>query len=219
MSETNISIPMNNPDNSIRRLQAASPIRFDPLNEVAAFDISPPNSPPPPYSRIPPPDAPTLPPYIICTCSSYENPTILVDLGFHSELSHEIWDKWQLHKRQHPEVYQNVNSRSLLYLFFSFVFQATQLPFAFPGYDPRYFHSEMCVYLSRWGIPHNEYFTREWDEAQRIERCACAAAEWTVLILSKDCEGHPRLTYDLTGWDGVRMSELRRMAMAATSVI
>ncbi|TGO22211.1 hypothetical protein BPAE_0177g00050 [Botrytis paeoniae] len=219
MSEKNTFVPEHNPDNSIRSPQAAPPMRFDSLYEVDAFGIPPPSSPPPPYSAAPPLEIPAPPPYILCTCNSWENPTTLVILGFHSELSHEIWNKWQLHKRQHPEVYQNMNPQSLLYCFFSFVFQATQLPFAFPGYDPRHFHAEMCVYLFRWGITYNEYFTREWDEAQRIARCADAAAQWMVSNLSKGCLGHPQPRYVWTDVDNRRFHDLWRMARAARSVI
>ncbi|KAF5875075.1 uncharacterized protein Bfra_003529 [Botrytis fragariae] len=219
MSETNGPIPVNNPDNSIRSPQAAPPIRFDPLHEVDAFDIPPPSSPPPPYSAAPPLDIPAPPPYILCTCSSHENPTTLVDIGFHSALAHEIWNKWQQYKRQHPEVYQNLNPQSLLYCFLSFAFQATQLPFAFPGYDPRHFHAEMCVYLLRWGIPCNVYYTREWNEEQRIARCADAAAQWMVSNLSEGCLGHSPLRDVWTDLDDRRFHDLWWMARAARSVL
>ncbi|TGO55749.1 hypothetical protein BCON_0087g00020 [Botryotinia convoluta] len=74
MSETNDSIPENNPennpDNSIRSPQATPTIQFNSHNELDAYDIPTPNSPPPPYSRAPSPHPLAPPPYILCTCSS-----------------------------------------------------------------------------------------------------------------------------------------------------
>ncbi|KAF7947090.1 uncharacterized protein EAE97_004339 [Botrytis byssoidea] len=229
MSETNGSIPVNNPDNSIRSPRAVWSLRFNrynPLIEVDAFDVAHPSSPPPPYSLTPPLDAPAPPleipdppPYIICSCSSHEHRKTLLDLGFHSEISHEIWNKWQLHKSQHPEVYQNPNPRLLLYYFLSFAFQATQLSSAFPGYDPRQFNAGIGAYLFRWEIPYTEYFTREWDEAQRIERFADAAAQWTVLTVTMHCLGHPPPRYVWTEVDNRRFIDLWCMARAVRSVL
>ncbi|KAF7953099.1 hypothetical protein EAE96_006318 [Botrytis aclada] len=220
MSGTNGFNPDNTADNSIPSPQAAPPVRSDPHNELDPYDIPAPGSPPPAYSRYPPPNtpnAPAPPPYINCTCLKFEQPRILVNMGFRPELADEIWNRWQLHTRHHPEVYQGLNPQSRLYTFFSFVFQATQLPFAIPDYDPRRFQVDMYVYLNRWGISFREYCRGQWDEAQRIASCVDATARWVVLVLTTHCLGHPRPACN--NMDVLRFRDLRRMAMAARSVL
>ncbi|KAF7892187.1 uncharacterized protein EAF01_010267 [Botrytis porri] len=222
MSERNASVPENNPENNPgtppRSPQAAPPNRFgpldplDPLNEQDAYDMTPPSSPPPPYSPAPPP-------YVLCTCSSWETPNTLEILGFNPALCHEIWRKWQLHKRRNPEIYQNLDAQSLLYCYFSFTFQATQLPFVFPGYDPRHYHAEMCVYLQRWGIRCNPYCTRVWNEEERRAICVDAAARWVVLSLSEYCLGHPPPRFVWGDMDLRRLQSLWWMTSAARAVL
>ncbi|KAK6602752.1 hypothetical protein H4I95_06689 [Botrytis cinerea] len=177
-------------------------------NELNAWDVSPPNTPPPAYTP--------------CDCGRYEDPGTLADLGFRFELVDEIWNGWLLLKAQHPDVYQNMQPWVLLHSFLSFAFQVTRLPFAPPGHDPRRLSHSMVAYLNIWELPSHWYIARQWSEAQRIANCAYAAAMWMVWSLNVSCErclGHPPLIYVGDVLDGYRFNELTRMAMAATFVI
>ncbi|TEY74831.1 hypothetical protein BOTCAL_0069g00280 [Botryotinia calthae] len=212
----------SNPENvsaephPIHHPQPAVPvIRSLTLDELNAWDVTSPNSPPPAYS--PPPPA-----YYPCDCGRYESPWMLAGLGFKLELIFEIWDRWQLLKAQNPDVYQNMQPWMLLYSFLSFAFQVTRLPFAPPGYDPRRYDYSMVLYLNGWELPSHWYITRQWDEAQRMANCADAAAMCLVRSLEVSCEhclGQPPPIYVEHILDNCRFNELARMAMAATFVI